>query len=242
MTFSLLSLLFSIPLVLSFSSAHLAAASSIHPFAGHAPHPLATRQQDDDWEPPPIKTAVIRVNVSKTYQVFDGMGVSEAFQRSRMIYGYDGLSPENTQRVLDLLFSNTTGAGLTILRNGIGSSVESPYDLMKSIQPLSPGILSSSTPSYSWDGDDNGQVRLTRDAIARGVKMIYADAWSAPGYMKNNSNDSHGGSLCGVMEVNCTSGDWRTAYAEYLVQYLKFYEKEGIHVDHVGFLNEPDLK
>jgi len=169
------------------------------------------------------------------------MGFSEAFQRSKIIYGSDGLSKRNTQRVLDLLFSNKTGAGLTILRNGIGSSMESPYDLMKSIQPLSPGLPGSS-PDYTWDGDDNGQVRLTRDAIARGLKTVYADAWSAPGYMKNNSNDSRGGSLCGVRGVSCTSGDWKSAYAEYLVQYLEFYEKEGIHIDHVGFLNEPDLK
>lgn len=207
-----------------------------------APIPRAAPSaQQDDYEPPSIKRALIRVDVSKTYQIFDGMGFSEAFQRSRIIYGSDGLSPRNTKRVLDLLFSNTTGAGLTILRNGIGSSINNPYDLMKSIAPTNPGSPSAKV-SYEWDGDDNGQVRLTKDAIARGVRTIYADAWSAPSYMKNNSNDSNGGSLCGVRGVKCTSGDWRTAYAEYLVQYLKFYEEEGIRVDHVGFLNEPDLK
>jgi O-glycosyl hydrolase len=202
--------------------------------------PTATAQQDD-YEPPSIKRALIHIDVSKTYQAFDGMGFSEAFQRSRIIYGSDGLSPKNTEKVLDLLFSNTTGAGLTILRNGIGSSVKNPYDLMKSIAPTSPGSPSGRA-SYEWDGDDNGQVRLTKDAIARGIKIVYADAWSAPGYMKNNSHDSNGGSLCGVRNMNCTSGDWRRAYAEYLLQYLKFYEGEGIHIDHVGFLNEPDLK
>jgi O-glycosyl hydrolase len=201
----------------------------------------APAAQQDEYEPPSIKRALIRVDVSKTYQTFDGMGFSEAFQRSRIIYGSDGLSPRNTERVLALLFSNTTGAGLTILRHGIGSSTNNPYDLMKSIAPISPGSPSAKS-SYEWDGDDNGQVRLTKDAIARGAKTIYADAWSAPGYMKNNSNDSNGGSLCGVRGVNCTSGDWRTAYANYLVQYLRLYEQEGIHVDHVGFLNEPDLK
>lgn len=169
------------------------------------------------------------------------MGVSEAFQRSRIIYGSDGLSPRNTQHVLDLLFSNTTGPGLTILRNGIGSSISNPYDLMKSIAPNDPGLPSAEL-KYEWDEDDNGQVRLTRDAIVSGVRTIYADAWSAPGYMKNNSHDANGGSLCGVRGVNCTSGDWRTAYAKYLVRCLRFYEEEELHVDHVRFLNEPDLK
>lgn len=197
--------------------------------------------QQDDYEKPLIKRALVRVDASKTYQTFDGMGFSEAFQRCKIIYGSDGLSPSNTEKVLDLLFSNTTGAGLTILRNGIGSSINNPYDLMKSIAPTSPGSPGANM-SYEWDGNDNGQVRLTKDAIARGVKTIYADAWSAPAYMKNNGNDSNGGSLCGVRGVNCTSGDWKPVYAEYLVQYLKYYKEEGIDIDHVGFLNEPDLK
>jgi O-glycosyl hydrolase len=186
-------------------------------------------------------TTVIHVNISKEFQIFDGMGISQAFQRGNIIYGSDGLSPANTTKVLDLLFSNQTGAGLTILRNGIGSSAAGPYDLMKSILPTSPGSPRAK-PNYTWDGNDNGQIRLSRDAMARGVKTIYATAWSAPGFMKNNSHDSNGGYLCGVSGINCTTGDWRQPYADYLVQYLKFYRNEGIPVNQIGFLNEPDLK
>lgn len=193
-------------------------------------------------------SSTIIVNSAQKYQAFDGMGFSEAFQRGTQIYGAGGLSPANTSRVLDLLFSNENGAGFTILRNGIGSSVTNPYDLMKSIEPVSPG-RNTSTPHYDWEattkpgfGVDNGQLRLTKDALARGVQKIYADAWSAPGFMKNNSNDSYGGYLCGVTGIECPTGDWRQPYAKYLVQYLKFYQEEGIKIDYVGFLNEPDLK
>lgn len=38
----------------------------------------------------------------------------------------------------------------------------------------------------------------------------------------------------------CSSGDWRQAYANYIVQYLKDYKNEGITIDFVGWLNEPD--
>lgn len=190
----------------------------------------------------------ITVDASQRYQPFDGMGFSEAFQRGTQIYGAGGLSRVNQSRVLDLLFSNENGAGFTILRNGIGSSLVNPYDLMKSIETVSPGY-SNATPHYDWEGTvkpgfglDNGQVRLTKDALARGVQKVYADAWSAPGFMKNNSNDDYGGYLCGVTGIECSTGDWRQAYANYLVQYLKFYEQEGISIDYVGFLNEPDLK
>ncbi|KAK5132461.1 hypothetical protein LTR08_009072 [Meristemomyces frigidus] len=189
----------------------------------------------------------INVNAAQKYQPFDGMGFSEAFQRGTQIYGAGGLSAANTSRVLDLLYSNVNGAGMTILRNGIGSSVNHPYDLMPSIEPVSPGSPNN-TPTYDWEGTikpgfglDGGQLRLTKDAIARGVQKIYADAWSAPAFMKNNSNENYGGYLCGVTGIDCETGDWRQAYANYLVQYLKFYEQEGINIDYVGFLNEPDL-
>ena len=194
------------------------------------------------------KRNTITINADVQYQDFDGMGFSQAFQRCTQIYGADGLSEANTQHVLDLLYSNENGAGLTILRNGIGSSLSNPYDLMKTIEPKSPG-LPDATPHYNWQGTrkpgfglDSGQLRMTKDALARGVQKVYADAWSAPGFMKNNSNDSYGGYLCGVSGIDCPSGDWRQAYANYLVQYLRFYEQEGISIDYVGFLNEPDLK
>ncbi|QDS72161.1 hypothetical protein FKW77_004531 [Venturia effusa] len=222
----------------------LAILSSLHPdprFVHAIPTVNGTTAngQQDDYEQPPNKIALVRVDPSKTFQIFDGMGFAEAFRRCKIIYGSDGLSPANTEKVLDLLFSNTTGAGLTILRNGIGSASKFMYDWMVSIAPTSPGA-SGAEMTYQWDGDDNGQVKMTKDALARGAKMIYADAWSAPGYMKNNNNDSGGGSLCGVRNVTCASGDWRKPFAEYLVQYLKYYKQEGITIDHVGFLNEPE--
>ena len=34
--------------------------------------------------------------------------------------------------------------------------------------------------------DDEYQVWLSQQAIARGLKTIYADAWSADGYMKTD--------------------------------------------------------
>ena len=57
-----------------------------------------------------------------------------------------------------------------------------------------------------------------------GVKTVYGDAWSAPGFMKTNGKDSGGGSLCGVPGATCASGDWRQAYADYLVKYIQFYQ------------------
>jgi glucuronoarabinoxylan endo-1,4-beta-xylanase len=179
----------------------------------------------------PARAATITVEPHHTHQVVDGFGFSETFQRANILHGSQGLSAANQQRALDLLFSPRDGAGFSILRNGIGSSPDSSADHMASIEPVSPGSPDA-PPHYRWDGNDNSQVWLSQQALRYGVRQIYADAWSAPGYMKSNGDDTNGGTLLPA---------WRQAYANYLVQYLRFYAQSGIPISLVGFLNEPDL-
>ncbi len=42
--------------------------------------------------------------------------------------------------------------------------------------------------------------------------------------MKTNGKDTNGGQLCGVSGASCSSGDWKQAYASYLVKYIQFYQ------------------
>lgn len=86
------------------------------------------------------QAAVVHVDPRTTYQGFDGIGVSEAFQRSLVLHE---LNTASQNLALDYLFSNTTGAGMTILRNGLGSSPTDPFDHMKSIAPIAPASNSS---------------------------------------------------------------------------------------------------
>lgn len=69
----------------------------------------------------------ISVNLGQTYQTMDGFGTSEAFQRAVTI---KRLSETEQRKALDLLFSMDKGAGLSILRNGIGSSPDMRDDHM----------------------------------------------------------------------------------------------------------------
>lgn len=179
----------------------------------------------------------ITINPAKKYQEIDGFGFSAAFQRANLILN---LPAPKQKQVLDLLFSTETGTGFSILRNGIGSTPNSNSDYMNTILPRSPGSPNAA-PQYVWDRKDSGQLWLSQQAVSYGVSTIYANAWSAPGFMKNNNNDMNGGSLCGVSGVSCQSGDWKKAYADYLIQYIKFYAQENVTVTHLAFLNEPDL-
>lgn len=92
------------------------------------------------------------------------------------------------------------------------------------------------------------------------MTKIYADAWSADGYMKttgtvssllplsslwltyHTGTDFDGGYLCGVTNASCASGDWRQSYADKIVRYIEDYRDRGVTINYVGFLNEPDLK
>ncbi|MGW5780667.1 glycoside hydrolase family 30 protein [Streptomyces sp. NPDC003863] len=160
----------------------------------------------------------------------DGFGFSMAFQRADLLHGARGLGPAKQREVLDLLLSKEKGAGLSILRLGIGSSTDRVYDHMPTILPTDPGGPDA-TPAYVWDGWDGGQVWLAKEAKAYGVERFFADAWSAPAFMKTNGSENDGGEFLPA---------WRRAYANYLVQYAKFYQREGIGITDLGFTNEPD--
>jgi O-glycosyl hydrolase len=59
--------------------------------------------------------------------------------------------------------------------------------------------------------------------------------------MKTNDTDTYGGYLCGVWNTSCASGDWRQSYADKIVKYIQDYADQGVTIDYVGFLNEPDI-
>jgi O-glycosyl hydrolase len=190
--------------------------------------------------PPPSATATVTIDAAVKYQEVDGFGTSQAFQRAYDALGRGGLSPKNVSYVLDLMFSESKGAGFSILRNGIGSTNNSNVNYMISIERTDPGSPTAQ-PQYVFDRNDSGQFPLAQQAYARDLKYLYADAWSAPWFMKTNNDDFNGGYLCGVTGETCASGDWKQAYANYLVQLARFYHDNGVPVTHIGFLNEPQF-
>jgi O-glycosyl hydrolase len=133
----------------------------------------------------------ITVKTGSTLQRIDGFGFSQAFGRAKE---FNQTAPDLQKKALDLLFSTTTGAGFSIIRNRIGSGGAGD-----SILPASQGSPSG-TPKYVWDNDDKGQVWFSQQAVSYGVRTIYADAWSAPGWMKTSGNEASQGYLCGTSE------------------------------------------
>lgn len=186
--------------------------------------------------------AAATVTVGTKYQTIEGFGFSEAFGSASSI---QSTSSSNQKKIFDYLFSTETGAGLTIIRNGIGSSaanVSNMLSILRKAPTINGTVDPNGTPTYTWDGSDNGQLWFTKKALPYGNITVIADAWSAPPFMKTNGQEIHSGLICGVPGTNCATGDWRQAFANYLVQYIKFYLTEGITIRYIGFVNEPDLK
>lgn len=177
--------------------------------------------------------SAVTVNGATSYQTMDGFGFSDAFGPAQTL---ENLSSSSEQKqILDLLFSPTSGAGFTILRNLF------PSDASNTIEPTSPGSPTAA-PSYVPLGSSQGQVWLAQQAKSYGVTQFYGDAWSAPGFMKTNGSEANGGQLCGAPgAATCSTGDWRQAYANYLLQYYKDYLSAGITLTHIGAFNEPNL-
>jgi O-glycosyl hydrolase len=142
------------------------------------------------------------------------------------------------QQALADLYSPTAGAGLTILRNEISA------DSGDTIEPTAPSSPTA-TPAYSSlasINQDMGQLWFAQQIKADyGVTNVFADAWSAPPFMKTNDATDNGGAVCGVSGATCSSGNWTQAYANYLVQYAKDYSAAGDPLTYIGPENEANL-
>jgi O-glycosyl hydrolase len=185
----------------------------------------------------PARTApaAVTVHASVTYQRIAGFGASEAFGQAQALRNAPAAL---RNRVLSLLYSPVSGAGLTILRNEISADAGTTIEPKA---PAGPGAKPAYLP-LSATGDDQGQLWLAQTISKEyGVTDVFADAWSAPAFMKTNNSAIHGGTLCGVPRARCASGDWRQAYAGYLTQYARDYAAAGVPLSYVGPVNEPNL-
>ncbi len=162
--------------------------------------------------------AVVTVDPGQVHQRIDGFGFTEAFREPVIT----ALPAAEQQQLGALLFSTKSGAGMSIVRFGLGGATD-PGD------PI------------SGPGDYQEQLWLGKLAEQFGVRQFYADAWSAPAQLKTNGSLDNGGYLCGVPGETCASGDARQAYAGYLAGQAKGFAANGIPIEAVDFVNEPEI-
>lgn len=159
------------------------------------------------------------IDWSKTAQEIDGFGASGAFHMARNLMNFP--EPQRSE-ILDILFSPTKGAGLSIVRNIVGDG----------------GTVGGASPTFepqegvwNWTGDED-QIWLMQEAGKRGATRYMSTVWSPPAWMKTNNNVV-GGRL---------RPDKYLAFAEYLSAYIRGYKEHfGIDIYAISLANEPDV-
>ncbi|MGH9534971.1 MAG: glycoside hydrolase family 30 protein [Terriglobales bacterium] len=162
---------------------------------------------------PPLE---VRIDAAVRGQEMAGFGASGAFHMADVLRYYPA---GDRARILDLLFSPTRGAGLSVVRNIIP-----PEDGRQA------PILSRSGQA-DWNSDA-GQIWLMRQAARRGCTRFISSAWTPPPWMKTN-----GALVGGRLRPDCYA-----AYADYLAAYVAGYRRQhGLEVYAVSPQNEPDV-
>ncbi|HEY1847648.1 MAG TPA: glycosyl hydrolase, partial [Opitutaceae bacterium] len=215
----------------------IAAAAALAAGAGAAPAPgiyvtaehtalRITRVGDPDWEDlaqPTEKQDAVFVDRQRPFQTIIGIGgaLTDASAET-----FDKLPADRQRELLRAYFDPESGIGYTLARTSIASCDFSSdvYDYV----PKGDADLKN----FSIAHDLRHRVPFIRAAIAaaRGRLTIFASPWSPPGWMKDNGDKLHGGSLL---------PRYYQSWANYYCSFIEAYAKEDIPIWGLTVQNEP---
>lgn len=135
------------------------------------------------------------------------------------------MRPENREEVLRAFFDSEKGLGFKFCRTNIGSC-----DFSTEVYSYDDVPEDYNLEHFSVEHDERELIPMIKAAlrIAPDIKIL-ASPWSPPAWMKTNNNMEFGGFL----KPEC-----RQVWADYIVKYLKAYEKAEIPVWGVTVQNE----
>jgi glucosylceramidase len=136
--------------------------------------------------------------------------------------------PANVKAELLNSYFSTDGIGYNLLRTNINSCDFSSgsYDYVKEND--------KSLQSFNIAHDKQFKLPLIKEAFRTAPSaLLYVSPWSPPAWMKDNKNMLQGGKLL---------PEYREAWANYYVKFIKAYEAEGVPVWGLSVQNEPMAK
>jgi len=162
------------------------------------------------------------VNPKKTFQKFLGIGGAITDASSEV---FSKLNTTQQNKLLQSYYGEN-GIGYNIIRTSIHSS---DFGL-GSYTYIKEGDADLKT--FSIKKDLEKRVPFIKRAInlIKDDLVLYASPWSPPAFMKTNKSMLHGGKLL---------PEFRQAWANYYVKFIKAYEKEGIPIWGLTIQNEP---
>ena len=184
-----------------------------------------TKTSEQTFKPKvqPLETEVaIFVNPEKTFQEYLGIGGAITDASADV---FSKLNDVQQDQLLQSLYGKN-GIGYNIIRTSIHSS---DFGL-GSHTYIEEGDTELKT--FSIEKDKEKRVPFIKRAIELIEEdlVFYASPWSPPAFMKSNKNMLRGGKLL---------PEFRQAWANYYVKFIKAYEAEGIPVWGLTIQNEP---
>jgi glucosylceramidase len=165
---------------------------------------------------------VVVVNTAKTFQEYLGIGGAITDASSEV---FSTLNDTQQNTLLQSLYGKE-GIGYNIIRTSIHSS---DFGL-GSHTYIEEGDAALETFSIEKDKEKRLPfIKRAVDLIGDDL-VFYASPWSPPAFMKSNNNMLQGGKLL---------PEFRQAWANYYVKFIKAYEEEGIPVWGLTIQNEP---
>lgn len=180
------------------------------------------------WYDTPI---VVTVNDSALYQEIDGFGAS--FTDSSAWIVHEFLDSADYLALMEDLFDPVTGAGLSYLRQPMGTSDmrRKPDYTYNEV----PGDYAMAFFSIAEDQDYIIPVLQKALEINPDIKIM-GSPWTAPSWMKSGEWAKYQGGWLTNNDVTYN------AYADYFVKYVQTYAAEGIPIDAITLQNEPLLQ
>jgi len=168
----------------------------------------------------------ILVDTTKTYQTMDGFGFALTGGSATLI---NKLAAKDRTSIIKELFANdSTNIGINYLRISIGASDLSSYPF--TYDDIASGQTDLNLESFSINPETYDLIPVLKSILAINPNIkILATPWTAPAWMKTNSNFS-GGSL----RTDCYD-----VYARYFVKYIQAMKDAGITIDAITPQNEP---
>ena len=183
---------------------------------------------------------------------FQGFGTSLCWWANRV--GYD---ESLTEQAVSSFYDEKDGLGMTIGRYNIGGGDAPGHDHIQRSDSVIPGYATDVKKikkasdakgfdqydlkcgyawNYDWNADKN-QLNVLKAAIKKAGSDFIAQAFSnSPPYFMTNSNCSSGGEKG---DVNLRKDSYE-AFAKYLTDVTKHLIKEGIPIESMTGMNEPD--
>ena len=182
---------------------------------------------------------LIAVNPGQTYQVIDGFGAAMTDSSAHVMYK---LSEDKRNSLMERLFDESKGIGLSYLRNTMGgcdfSTDYYTYD------DLPEGQTDPELKRFSIERDMKQIIPLEKQALKINPKIkIIASPWTAPPWMKtiytyNGLMDPSGEYPADAPRLK---KEFYGTWANYFVKYIQAYKEQGIVIDAVTHQNEPGV-